>query len=179
MKKAFYAIILLAGIFTASCKKDKPGSSNSLQPSKTGLTLDLVKDSVFLYAKEDYYWYDALPAYATFNPRSFTGSDDITALTNEVNAISQYKINTATGKPYEYYSPDPGEAKYSFIDEGEVSTELNGTNGDFGFEPLYNDVNDLRIKYVYPGSPADLAGVKRGYKITSINGNTNLSYDGG
>ena len=59
-----------------------------------------------------------------------------------------------------------------------VSAELNGIKGDFGFAPFYNLVNDLRVKYVYPGSPADLAGIKRGYQITSINGNSSLSYDG-
>ncbi|MDB4925958.1 S41 family peptidase [Mucilaginibacter sp.] len=177
MKKTFYLTIILITCLSASCKKDTK-SNNEIAPSKNGSTLDLVKDSVFLYAKEAYYWYDGLPSYAAFNPRAISGSDDLSALTKEVDAISQYKINPSTGKPYEYYSAAPGEAKYSFIDQGQVSTALGGTNADFGFAPLFNDVNDLRVKYVYPGSPADLAGVKRGYKITSINGNSNLSYDG-
>ncbi len=176
MRKGFY-FLLFATTFIAACKKDK--KDGGLTPSKNGSTFDLVRDSVFLYAKEAYYWYDGLPSYANFNPRSFSGSTDIAALNNELNAISQYKMNPATGFPFEYYATAPGEAKYSFIDEGQVSTELNGTNSNFGFAPFYNDANDLRIKYVYPGSPADLAGVKRGYKIISINGNSNLDYDGG
>lgn len=174
MKKTL--LVALVGIaFLASCKKDK---KNVDTPPKSGSTFDLIRDSVFLYAKEAYYWYDGLPTYAAFNPRSFAGTDDLTALTNEVNAISQYKINPATGKPYEYYKPAPGEAKYSFIDQGEVSTELNGVNKDFGFAPFYNDNSDLRVKYVYPGSPADKAGLKRGYQILSINSNSSISYDG-
>jgi carboxyl-terminal processing protease len=180
MKKVLYFIILASGLIV-SCKKDNKNANTDNGPSKNGSTLDLIRDSVFLYAKEAYYWYDGLPTYATFNPRSYTGTDDLTALTKEVDAISQFKINPATGKPYEYYTPSPGEAKYSFIDQGEVSTQLNGTNGDFGFAPLYispTDLNDLRIKYVYPGSPADLAGVKRGYKITVINGKSSFPYDG-
>jgi len=176
MKKLFYLLIIILPCVISSCKKS--GSSNNNGPSKNGSTLDLIKDSVFLYAKEDYYWYDALPTYTQFNPRGFNATADIDALTNEVNAISQYKINPATNLPYEYYAPDPGEAKYSFIDNGQVSTELNGVKGDFGFAPLYNTTTDLRIKYVYPGSPADLAGIKRGYQITAINGNTNFPYDG-
>jgi carboxyl-terminal processing protease len=174
MKKIFYLIIVVI-TGQISCKK---GDRNPSAPSKNGSTLDLIRDSVFLYAQEDYYWYDGLPSYATFDPRGFNGADDITALTNEVNAISQYKVNPSTGLPYEFYSPDPGEAKYSFIDKGQVSTELNGIKGDFGFAPLYIDINDLRVKYVYPGSPADQAGIKRGYKITGINGNTSFAYDG-
>ncbi|WP_214070847.1 S41 family peptidase [Mucilaginibacter sp. dw_454] len=168
MKKTILAV-LLASAFFAACKKDK--NNNGGGPPKTGSTLDFIKDSVYLYAKEDYYWYSTIPAYNSFNPRSFTGSTDLAALTNEVNAISQTNS-------FEYYAPSPGEAKYSFIDQGEVSTELNGTNSNFGFSPLYNDVNDLRVKYVYTGSPADLAGVKRGYKIVTINGNSSFSYDG-
>ena len=176
MKKPLYiTLILLTGLVVA-CKKDKKSNPNG--PSKNGSTLDLIRDSIFLYAQEDYYWYDALPTYAQFNPRGYTGSTDIAALTAEVNAISQFKINPATGQPYEYYAANPGEAKYSFIDDGTVSTELNGTRGDFGFAPLYNTTTDLRVKYVYPGSPADLAGIKRGYQITAINGNTNFPYDG-
>ena len=173
MKKIILGILLATGFF-AACKKNNNNPNNNNNAggaSKNGSTLDLIKDSVYLYAKEDYYWYKTIPSYSTFNPRSFTGSTDLEALQNEINAISQTN-------QYEYYDAAPGEAKYSFIDQGEVSSELGGTNSNFGFAPLYNEVNDLRIKYVYPGSPADLAGVKRGYKITAINGNSSINYDG-
>ncbi|MGZ3753438.1 MAG: S41 family peptidase, partial [Mucilaginibacter sp.] len=147
--------------------------------STTGTALQLTEDSVYLYGAEDYLWYNQLPTYAAFNPRSYTGADDMTALTKELDAQSQFAINPATGAPYEYYAPSPGQAKYSFIDDGSVSAQLNGVKGDFGFAPLYNDINDLRVKYVYPGSPAAAAGMRRGDQITSINGRTNISYDAG
>jgi len=170
MKKIFYIFIIASsGIIglMSSCKKDK----------KITTTLDKIKDSVYLYAQEDYLWNTSLPSFTSFNPRSFSNAEDLTALTNEVNALSQYAINPATSLPYEFYPPQPGQAKYSFIDNGAVSAELNGQHGDFGFNIEYNTVNDLRVKYVYAGSPADLAGIKRGDQITSINNNTNLSYD--
>src|SRR6476659_6299119 len=130
MRKIFYSIILLSAIAFTACKKDKPGTGTTdpTEPTKVGSTLDLIKDSVYLYSKETYYWNDALPSYADFKPRTYTGSDDLTALQKEVDAISQFKINPATGKPYEYSNSDPGTAKYSFIDDGSVSTELGGTN---------------------------------------------------
>jgi carboxyl-terminal processing protease len=103
MKKLFYFILVFFGLAISSCHKDK-------KPTNT--TLDLVKDSIFLYAKEDYLWYNVLPTYETFNPRGFNAGDDLTALTNEVNAISQYAINPDTHLPYEYYKPEPGQAKY-------------------------------------------------------------------
>jgi carboxyl-terminal processing protease len=176
MRKIFYIVFLVSATGLISCKKDKKDNG---APSKEGSTFDLIRDSVFLYAQESYYWNDGLPTYTAFNPRAFTGSTDLDALNSEVDKISQYKINPATGYPFEYYAPAPGAAKYSFIDEGEVAGELGGVNKNYGFAPFYNDANDLRIKYVYPGSPADLAGIKRGYRIVSINGNSELSYDGG
>lgn len=177
MKKIFYSLIVLSALFFSACHKQKVNPVVT-SPSQPGSTLDKIKDSVFLYAQEDYLWYNSLPTYAAFQPRSFTGADDITALTNELNSISQIAINPATNQPYEYYAPDPGQAKYSFIDDGTVSAELNGVRGDFGFGLQYYDVNDIRVTYVYPGSPADQAGLKRGDKITSINNRTALSFDG-
>jgi carboxyl-terminal processing protease len=183
MKKIFYfAIIISAGLITA-CKKEKkpvvvqPPVTPPTGPSKTGTTLQLIQDSVYLYAKEDYLWFTSLPDYATFQPRSFTNADDLTALSNELDKLSQYAINPVTNLPYEYYRDSPGHAKYSFIDDGTVSAELNGVKGDFGFDVQYNLVNDLRIEYVYPGSPAGLAGLTRGCEIMSINGSTSISYD--
>ncbi len=182
MKKIFYfAIILSAGLITACKKEKKPvvvtPPTVLTGPSKTGTTLQLIQDSVYLYAKEDYLWFTSLPDYATFQPRSFTNADDLTALTNELDKLSQYAINPATNLPYEYYRDAPGQAKYSFIDDGTVSAELNGVKGDFGFDVQYNLVNDLRIEYVYPGSPAGNAGLTRGCEIMSINGSTSISYD--
>ena len=176
MKKIFYfALVLLAGLF-ASCSK-KNSQNGPTGPSKTGTTLQKIQDSIYLYADEDYLWFNQLPSYGTFNPRSFTDPSDINALGKELDALSQYALNPATNAPYEYSNNSPGSAKYSFIDDGSESAALNGTKGDFGFDVQYNLVNDLRIEYVYPGSPAGLAGVKRSDEITSINGSTSISYD--
>lgn len=176
MKKYLYiSLIVITGLF-ASCKKNNDiTTNNNTDTTKSASTLDLVKDSVYLYAKEDYLWYDALPSYTVFNPRSFTGSSDIDALQKEVDAISQYKINLATNLPYEYNASYPGESKYSFIDNGQTSQILQGNNGDFGFFPVYyTSYTDLRVRYVNAGSPAAIAGMHRGDLITAINNSTNL-----
>jgi carboxyl-terminal processing protease len=169
MRKLIYLSIILIPGLLSSCKKDHKNAATSL---------NLIQDSIYYYEKEDYLWFDAIPDYSTFNPRSYGGSSDLGALTKELTAISQLKINPATGKPYEYYPLSPGEAKYSFVDDGTQTASLNGSNNDFGFQPIYIANNDLRVKFVNPGSPADQAGIKRGYRITSINSTTDLSYDG-
>jgi len=179
MKKIFYALFLLTVVLASSCKKEKkvivipPPVDTTTPPS----TFDKIRDSVYLYAKEDYLWYTSLPDSATFKPRSFTGANDGDALINELNNLSQYAINPVTHAPYEYY--DGTQAKYSFIDNGQTQGRLNGNTGDFGFGLLWYGVNDIRVTYVYPGSPAAQAGLRRGYQITSINNNTSLSYDAG
>src|ERR1700760_3952450 len=179
MKKIFYALFLLAVVLLGACKKEKKVIPNSQDTTsaKADSIFATIKDSVFLYAKEDYFWYASLPSYNVFNPRAITGSNDEDALTNEVNKISQIPINPATSLPYEYYVPHPGAAKYSFIDNGQTEAELNGNRGDFGFGLQWFTVSDMRITFVYAGSPAAQAGLKRGYKIMSINGRTSLNYD--
>ncbi|MFD0750357.1 S41 family peptidase [Mucilaginibacter calamicampi] len=181
MRKVLTFAALFIMVAATSCKKNgaEPDPTTPVAPAVKPSAFDLMRDSVFLYAKEAYYWNDGLPDSAAFKPRSFTGTSDLNALAKEVDALSQYKINPATGKPYEYYASSPGEAKYSFIDGGETSTELGGAKADFGFAPLYIAVDDLRIKYVYAGSAAGLAGIKRGYKVITINGNSNITYDNG
>jgi carboxyl-terminal processing protease len=174
MKKIFYFTLVISAGLLASCSK-KPNNKNNTPGA--GTTLQKIQDSIYLYADEDYLWFNQLPSYGTFNPRGFTNPSDITALSEEMDALSQYAINPTTNAPYEYSENDPGTAKYSFIDDGTESAALNGTKGDFGFDVQYNAVNDLRVEYVYAGSPGGLAGMKRGDEITSINGSTNISYD--
>ena len=181
MKKYnFYLTALLFSVvYFSACKKNQPlpTASNPDAIPNTGTALDKLKDSVYLFTREDNLWYDALPGYSTVNPRSFTGKTDLEALQSEVDALSQYSKNPATGKPYEYDAAHAGEAKYSFIDQGQTATALGGTKGDYGFTPVWIAVSDLRVKYVYPGSPADKAALVRGYQVVKINGRTALDYD--
>src|SRR5665213_4305925 len=95
MRKIFYLLLILSAGLITSCTKNKN--------TKPATTLDLIKDSVYLYAQEDYLWNTSLPGFSAFNPRSYSNAEDLTALTNEINAFSQYAINPATGSPYEFY----------------------------------------------------------------------------
>ncbi|WP_295672559.1 S41 family peptidase [uncultured Mucilaginibacter sp.] len=181
MKKIFYAALIISVSLIAACKKSSNTKTNTnpTEPSKVGTTLQLIQDSVWLYAKEDYLWFDQLPSYANFGPRTFTDPDALTALTKELDALSQYAINPATSAPYEKSLYSAGTAKYSFIDDGSESAALNGVKGDFGFDVQYNQWNDLRVEFAYAGSPAGIAGIHRGDMITSINGSTKITYDSG
>ncbi|MBM3401082.1 MAG: hypothetical protein FJY21_01985 [Bacteroidetes bacterium] len=151
-------------ILSSSCKKD-PKASVSQTPTPTPPVVasraDLTKDSIFLYAKETYYWNEGMPTYTVFNPRRFSTN---TAVLNAIVVLP------GTNKPTD---------KYSFLDDGSVRTSLNGVSGDFGFSVFYNSSpsSDLRIKFVSPNSPAAAKGLKRGFRITKLNGRTDLSSD--
>jgi carboxyl-terminal processing protease len=76
-------------------------------------------------------------------------------------ALLQYKKD-ATGKMLD---------RYSFLDDGTTSKALQqGIVGDMGFQVGFQTDNTLYVVYVYPGSPADKAGIKRGWKLASVNG---------
>ena len=146
--------------FASACKKD-PKVTPAPEPPKQPTREELTKDSIFLYSKQTYYWNDALPTYDVFKARSFASFD------SELNKIKSYKIDNTTGKPID---------KYSFLDDGSLSSELGGVSGDYGFSANFNngDRNDLRIRYVYPNSPAGKQNVNRGDRIIKLNGRSDI-----
>jgi carboxyl-terminal processing protease len=179
------ALSLLSLGVISGCKKSSTVPEAPETPpvvtTPSGTRDELTKDSIFLYGKELYYWNTSLPTYEVFNPRKF-GSNEA-----ELYAMTQYSLDPATGKPYEYVSTS-GEPKYSFFDytaatsgkTGALKADVNGSANDYGFSVQYNynSITDLMVKYVYPNSPAALQGLTRGCRITSVNGRTDLTYPG-
>jgi carboxyl-terminal processing protease len=173
-----YASLILILFLVSACKKDDNKPAPPVSPAE-GTREQLTLDSLYLYAKEIYLWYDALPDYATFNPRQYAiGGDLLSNYKKELYLISQSKINPATGNPYEF-SGYPGIPKYCFMEEGNVTAggrkatvSLADKGNDFGIALTAATDTDIRIRYVNPKSPADLAGIVRGDRILSINGNT-------
>lgn len=142
-------------LFNTSCKKDPKSTTSPIapvDPVPLPTRAELTKDSIFLYAKETYLWNDGMPSYDVFKPRTYANDQAV------LDAIIKLP---GTNKPTD---------KYSFLDDGSVSTSLGGVSGDFGFSVFYNNSEDLRIKYVAPNSPAAATDLKRGYQITKLNG---------
>ena len=161
LKVSLFIVGLL--FFATACKKEPKIDPDPVPPvNPAPATRDeLTKDSIFLYAKDTYYWNTSLPTYDVFKARSFSDFD------SELAAIAKYKIDDATGKPID---------KYSFLDDGTLSDQLGGISGDYGFSANFNngDRNDLRIRYVYPNSPAGVQNLNRGDRIIKLNGRTNI-----
>lgn len=177
----------------AACKRDialqtDDDEGNSLQTATTDRT-KLTNDSIFLYAKEIYYWNENLPSYNTFNPRQYTsGSTAQSKYNNNLLAIARYSTNGYDLLTY----GNTTDTKFSYIEDreginpaatagiknriGAVNLEGNGNDiGIYSYMTALLDETDeskysLFINAVYENSPADRAGLTRGASVTSING---------
>lgn len=188
VRRANLLFILFLGLGLTACKKNKSNptdGSDELNTKQTPTTnrVALSNDSLFLYAKQIYYWNSALPSYDTFDPRQYTtkGSN---LLNYEDNL---YNIVKASNSPD--YVAGSSFPKYSYIDDittsnpqatapnSKASVDLEGNGYDIGIRPvsyLFTSAESgaygLFVTAVYPGSPAATAGVKRGWLIQKING---------
>lgn len=191
---AALAILVLVLGFTA-CKKNKveptpdrktqtsdPATGNTKQTPTTN-RIELTNDSIFLYAKEVYYWNAALPTYDEYLPRKYTtGSSDLDKYKNNL-----FNLGRVSGSAD--YMRGYSSLKYSFMEDAteanpspsgasplaSVDSEGNGNDVGIRIDGYRNDANNplsynLIVTAVYPGSPAALAGVQRGWVIKTING---------
>jgi carboxyl-terminal processing protease len=153
-----FAVFAIAGIvFITSCKKNDVQNLTP-QPPQTSLN-DKLKDTVVLYARDIYLWYSQIPS--SFNGRNYSDPDKI------MNAIRNYSIDPGFSQPVD---------KWSFaVKKAEWDNVSSGISQDFGLNVFFNAEGDLRVKYVEKESPAGRAGIHRGWRITRINGNSNMT----
>ncbi|HCN84114.1 MAG TPA: hypothetical protein DIT07_10925 [Sphingobacteriaceae bacterium] len=171
----FLAFLFLLTALIA-CKKDKNTVIGPVDQNSTRTQLSL--DSIFLYAKETYLWNDALPGYEQFSPRKYTSlSTELANLQKELFDITQFKVNSLTNLPYEFVAAAPSNSKYSFVSTDDTnpaqkksSITLDGVGDDFGFALSIVGADDIRVRYVNPGSPAAAATMARGYRVVKVNG---------
>lgn len=144
--------------FMASCKKDNV-NPNPTPPAPTTPTVDKVKDSVLLYTRDIYLWNTQIPA--NFNAQSYSDPNEI------MKAIRAYSIEPGFTGPVD---------RWSFaVKKSEWDNVSSGISKDFGLNIFFLEEGDLRVRFVETASPAGKAGIKRGWRITKINGNTNMT----
>lgn len=165
--KSYLFIAALVGlVFFTSCKKTDvtAGAVNPPTPTNTSTpsvaTADALKDSALLYSKDIYLWYNQIPS--SFNARSYSDMDKL------MIGLRQYSTEPGFSGAVDKWSFAVKKAEWDNVSSG-VST------GDFGLNVFFMSEGDLRVKLVEKQSPAGLAGVHRGWRITSINGNTNIT----
>ena len=148
-------LTLVSGaLVLGACKKhkgDDPGGG-------TGGT-DKIKDSAILIGRELYLWYSQIPS--SFDAQKYADPDKI------MNAIRAYSMEPGFPSAVD---------RWSFgIKQKEWDNVSSGAALDFGMSVFFRAEGDLRVKFVEKASPAGLAGIKRGWRITKINGSTNIT----
>lgn len=146
------SLVLGLGLLSA-CKKE------DVQASSTPSTSFNLKDTVVSYSKDIYLWYKQIPS--SFNGNSYSDPDAI------MTALRQYSTEPGFSGPVD---------RWSFAEKKGVWDGVSaGIAGDFGMDVFFRTEGDLRVKYVEKASPAGKAGVRRGWRITKINGSTNIA----
>jgi carboxyl-terminal processing protease len=173
--------VLMATLMITACKKDR-----NKGPETGGDRRDLTNDSLFLYAKQIYYWNSSLPSYEAFQPRKYTSAS--TDLGNYENNL--FNIGKAANSPD--YIPGETFLKYSYIEDiternpaavsakpnPQAAVDLEGNGNDNGLRPVFYLMDNTTRTYalfvtaVYRGSDAEKKGVRRGWLINKINGTT-------
>ncbi|GAC1419141.1 MAG: S41 family peptidase [Flavisolibacter sp.] len=160
MKHPFLIAFCFIGILIYSCKKtDVRNAASSLTPSADSLAANNARDSALLAAKDVYLWYNQIPN--TFNARAY---NDPAAI---MKGIRQYSIEPGFSQPVD---------RWSFAMKQKEWNNLSaGISADFGISVFFLKEGDLRVKAVEPASPAGKAGIRRGWRLTAINGSNNIT----
>lgn len=161
----FFAVLLLTAFAAAACNRDTVVPQLE-RPSRADTDEDLLKDSVYVYTYNFYLWQADLPNWfdnVRGNTRRYNSADAV------LEALKGY-ARDEQGNLLD---------RFSFLDRwGTVDAEIQqGLAGSFGFDVRFNSDADLYVKKVDFGSPAYAAGIRRGWQILQINGNSNLSLE--
>lgn len=132
------------------------------EPPVKASQVELTADSVYLYSKEAYYWNTAIPDYNTFNPRQYKDETELKTAETIMQKIRGYSENNLD--------------RWSYATTYEAGgLDKSGEDIDWGFfvKGGYTASGSFKgwfVTYVYPDSDAGRDGVKRGWKITKIDG---------
>lgn len=134
--------------------------------SGSGSTPSQMKDSVLMYTRDVYLWNTQVPG--NFNVQSY--SDPAAIMT----AIRPYSLEPGFSGAVDRWSFAMKKTEWDQLSGG-MGTLSTTAQGDFGFSVFFRAEGDLRVSLVEPNAPAGLAGIRRGWRITAINGNSNIT----
>ncbi|HYE54545.1 MAG TPA: S41 family peptidase [Chitinophagaceae bacterium] len=161
MRSVNYKLVLafaMGLVVFSACKKNKGGDDVTPPPPGNSQS-DIIKDSALFVAKELYLWYNQIPA--SFNARNYSDPNKI------MEAIRAYSKEPGFQDPVDVWS-----FAYKQADWDNVSS---GAAQDYGLNVFFRVEGDLRVRFVEKASPAGKAGIRRGWRITKVNGSSNIT----
>lgn len=162
----------LAMFFLSACKKDRPDVAavplSIVSPPVIATSSTLVKDTAIKVSRDLYLWNTQIPA--TFKAGDYADPSEI------MKAIRPFSIEPGFSTPVDKWSFAIKKTEWDQMSEG-IGSLVSGKDeaGDFGMFVFFRAEGDLRVRLVEPNSPAGLAGIKRGWRITQINGNNDIN----
>lgn len=151
--------VMMVSFFTACKKDDLTTNLSPADPSNNVSVSDKLKDTSLSYARDIYLWYNQIPA--NFNARTHTDLETL------MKGLRQYSEEPGFSQPVD---------RWSFaIEQEEWNKISSGIAGDFGISVFFMAPGDLRVKSVEKESPAAKAGIRRGWRITKVAGNKDIT----
>ncbi len=165
-------------LLIASCKKGNDLMVNSsaapaspVSPAApgapTGTGMAQLNQAAFQKTQNYYLWNNQLPA--TLNFGSYP--DPVAIMTG----IRQYSTEAGFTGPADRWSFAMKKTEWDLISTGYSSVSSSSSAGDLGISVFFRSEGDLRVRLTEPNSPAATLGIRRGWRITKINGNTNIT----
>lgn len=147
MKTIVAGAVIFIGLSVVSCRKNHDVVSSEVK-----------NDTAVNYAREIYLWYNNIPG--TFNAHDFSDPDGV------MHGIRAFSEEPGFSIPVDRWS-------FAML-KNDWENLRSGIGGDFGMNIFFLTNSDLRVSYVERESPAGKAGIKRGWHIKQINGNSNI-----
>jgi carboxyl-terminal processing protease len=167
-KTSIPAAIATCLIVLSSCSKsvvDEPASNLTSVTNNSSAEYKM-KDSVLQVTRDLYLWYNQVPS--TFDPQKY--STPVETMT----AIRAYSGETGFSAPVDRWSFAMKKTEWDNMSSGHVMA-VSESKADMGMNVFFRTEGDLRIRNVEPESAAGKAGIRRGWRITKINGNANIN----
>lgn len=171
--RLYTTILVIASLFFAACKKNVDAITIAPPPTGSGgggggnpTPLQLI-DSVLLETRDIYLWNTQIPS--SFNVQSYA---DPAAL---MIGIRPYSLEPGFSTPVDRWSFSMKKAEWDAMSGGMGLVSSTTGAGDFGLSVFFRAEGDLRVRLVEPNAPAGQAGIHRGWRIMSINGNSNIN----
>src|SRR4029078_5589147 len=149
-----------------SCKKNSDITSPP-PPVDSSAEAKKARDTALLLSRDYYLWYNQIPP--SFDPQSYADPAGV------MIALRNYRVDPVFSRAVDNWSFGVLKSDWNQLSGGVGSGNNISSESDFCFKLVFLVEGDLRVGLVERLSPAGLAGVQRSWRVTKVNGNSNIT----